>query len=68
MIIKTAAQSLCGGFLLFGWRTGNTTPIPIEKIGIGPSEIGQSAGTKKVCRKGLTEEGEFSIIIAIPVK
>ncbi|WP_270580507.1 hypothetical protein [Butyricicoccus sp. OF27-2pH9A] len=68
MIIKTAAQSLCGGFLLFGWRTGNTTPKPIEKIGIGPSEIGKSAGTKKVCRKGLTGEGVFSIIIAIPVK
>ena len=41
---------------------------PIENIGIGPSEIGQSAGTKKVCQKGLTEEGEFSIIIEIPVK
>ncbi len=43
-------------------------PKTYRKIGIGPSEIGQSAGTKKVCRKGLTEEGEFSIIIAIPVK
>ena len=43
-------------------------PKPIGNIGIEPSEIGHSAGMKKVCRKGLTEEGEFSIIIAIPVK
>ena len=55
-------------FSFIGRENRKHCPKPIENIGIIPPEIGQSAGTKKVCRKGLTEEGEFSIIIAIPVK